>query len=67
MNISLWPKENCPRCGSSNLDIVDNATGGRYWFVECQDCHYRSAYGRYSRHEACVSWDINAKKWGKEE
>lgn len=67
MSMILWPKEKCPRCGGDNLEIIDNGTGGRYWFVECQDCRLRSTYGRDSQHEACVSWDINARKWERKE
>ena len=60
----IYPKEPCPRCGSGNeqLEIMDNATGGRFWFVRCQVCGYMSDYGRFSESEACVSWDINSRK-----
>ena len=65
----VWPKEDCPRGGSDDLEIIDNGTGGRFWFVECQTCHLRNDYGRFSPSEACASWDINARKWreGKKE
>lgn len=62
----VWPKEDCPRCGSDDLEIIDNGTGGRFWFVECQTCHLRNDYGRFSPSEACASWDINARKWREE-
>ena len=61
--MQLWPRENCPRCGSDNLEIRDNATAGRYWYVVCLDCGLQNDYGRLSQHEACVSWDMRAKKW----
>lgn len=58
----IYPKEPCPRCGGEKLEIVDNATGGRFWFIKCQVCGMMSDYGRFSQSEACISWDINSRK-----